>query len=78
MVWNSVSADGQSVKLRDRIIVSSWMGDPIGTWVISLIFFLIFFLYTEFTSDVSQDSGSKFLCFHGSVQYGNRRSIFLN
>ena len=39
---------------------------------------LIFFLYTKFTSDVSQDSGSKVLCFHGNVQYGNRRSMFLN
>ena len=38
---------------------------------------LIFFLYTEFTSDVSQDSGSKFLCFHGNVQNG-KRSMFLN
>ena len=36
-------ADGQSMKLSDMIIVSSWMGDPIGTWVINLIFFLIFF-----------------------------------
>ena len=36
-----------------------------------------FFLYTEFTSDVSQDSGSKLLYTHGNVQYGNR-SMFLN
>ena len=43
----------------------------------NLIFFN-FFLYTEFSSDVSQDSGSNFLCFHGNVQYGNRRSVFLN
>ena len=40
--------------------------------------FFRFFLYTNFTSDVSQDSGSKVLCFHGNVQYGNRRSMFLN
>ena len=38
-----------------------------------LSFCCVFFLYTEFTSDVSQDSGS-----HGNVQYGNRRSMFLN
>ena len=30
--------------------------------------------YTEFTSD---DSGPKCLCFHGNVQYGNRRSNVL-
>ena len=44
-----------------------------------LIFLLLFFFFcTEFTSDVSQDSGSKLLCSHGNVQYGNRRSMFLN
>ena len=46
-------ADGQSVKLSNNIIFGSWMGDPmlsdclLGTWVIDLIFFLLF-LYTEF------------------------------
>ena len=29
---------------------------------------LIFFFYTELRSDVSQDSGSKFLGFHGNMQ----------
>ena len=29
--------------------------------------FVLLFVYTEFTSDVSQDSGSKFLCFHGNM-----------
>ena len=43
-----------------------------------LFFFFGFFLYTKFTSDVSQDSGSKVLCFNGNVQYWNRRSMFLN
>ena len=33
---------------------------------------------TYVTSDVSQDSGSKVLCFHDNVQYWNRRSMFLN
>ena len=37
-----------------------------------------FFLYTKFLSDVSQDSGSKVLCFNGNVQYENGRSMFLN
>ena len=41
-------------------------------------FFFGFFLYTKFTSDVSQDSVSKVLCFHGNVQYVNRISMFLN
>ena len=75
-------ADGQSVKLLNRIVVSSWMGDPMatscqahGSWI---CFFFGFFLYTKFTSDVSQDSGSKVLCFHGNVQYVNRISMFLN
>ena len=36
------------------------------------------FFYTEITSDVSKDSGSKFLCFHGNMQFGNRSSMFLN
>ena len=64
-------------------MVSSWMGDPMGSsWMgdpmVRLVMDLIFFLYTEFTSDVSQDSGSIFLCFHGNMQYGNRRSMRLN
>ena len=29
------------------------------------LFFVLF--YTEFTSEVSQDSGSNFLCFHGNL-----------
>ena len=37
-----------------------------------------FSLHRINTSDVFQDSGSKFLCFHGNMQYGNRRSMFLN
>ena len=37
------------------------------------LFFLLLFLYTEFTSDISQDSVSKILCFHG-----NMSSMFLN
>ena len=39
-------------------MVSSWMGDP----MVRLVMDLIFFLYTEFTPGVSQDSGSIFLC----------------
>ena len=39
--------------------------------------FFGFSLSTEFTSDVSHDSGSKCLCFHGNMEYGNRRSMFL-
>ena len=74
---------GPSVKLSNKIIVSSWMGDPMvsgcnvrhkghGSG------FFFFLLYTEFTSDVSQESGSKFLCFHGNVQFENRSSMCLN
>ena len=53
------------------------MGDPNGNWRHESVF-LCFFLYSELTSDVSQDSDSKFVCFHGHVQCGNRRSMFLN
>ena len=45
--WAVDQADGQSVKLLNRIIVSSWMGDPMatscqahGSWI---CFFLDFF-----------------------------------
>ena len=38
-----------------------------GDLIFFFFFFFLLFLYTEFTSDVSQDFGSKFLCFHGNV-----------
>ena len=37
MVCCSIQADGQSVKLNNKIMVSSWMGDPIdcnSSWII--------------------------------------------
>ena len=33
--WAVDQADGQSVKLLNRIIVSSWMGDPmVSSWMV--------------------------------------------
>ena len=52
-----------------------WLSD---IWVMDLIFFFLLFLYTEFTPDATQVFGSKFLCFHGNMQFGNRSSIFFS
>ena len=60
------------------------MGDPMIRWVMDLIFFFFFFLpflYTEFTSDVSQDSSSKFLIFNGNMSgmfLNHSRTVFKN
>ena len=32
-------ADGKSVKLSNKIMVSSWMGDPMGLYVFQLDYF---------------------------------------
>ena len=81
-------ADGQSVKLSNNIIFGSWMGDPmlsdclLGTWVIDLIFFSAFSLHRIYESDLSQDFGSKFWCFHrnmSSIMFLNYSSkVFKN
>ena len=51
------------------------MGNETVFWV---FFFFLLFLYTEFTPDVTQVSGSKFLCFHVNMQFGNRSSMFFS
>ena len=58
-------ADGQSVKLSNKIIVRSWMGDPMisdcqahGS---DFFFFFAFSLHRFY------ESVSKFLCFHGNM-----------
>ena len=76
-------ADGQYVKSSSKTVVSSCMSVPMGMrdpMVIGVMDLILcaFFLYSELLSDVFQDSGSKFVCFHGHMQYGNRRSMFLN
>ena len=63
-------ADGQSVKLLNRTIVSSWMGDTmVSSWLGDQLAvrhmghgsnFFGFFLYTKFTSNVSQILVQKF------------------